>query len=339
MEKRNGQRPTFSIPKIIVTDYDADLTEQQQQQPANTTNRSPKSSPNKVVLNESEEEVDREIIESLTRAHPTNCERNVDDEVIASTSGVCRKNTNVRETTDARTSSDSETEIEVIPSFDTDDEIADQEVSRLTSSLESNDKYVSVPRSVLALKRPNVTIFGTPPGTLPNINGVHLPLRYAIKSIAEHPFEIPTVDFQPLKHMSFSPEIRLDSSSEYFSANDMVAVNETNDVNRRVGAEGTSKPKPPTGGTKRLHGEIGCDTPSSATDAESSLHWKLHKDSSDGSTDGGSKEDIDQILDTYHVVGDDSTNDVMDVAGPSSLNNLNSLLKKNEEQQQDEKPK
>lgn len=294
MEKSNGHHVprTSKIPTIIITDYDAELASQQRQvkekanhqhqvkQETNETNAANYGS--KSQSNDSEEE-DREIIEALTKAHSSNCERHVDDMICSSSvdqSGLAEK---------------------IQLELQTDDDMADQEVSKLTSLLESKKKFAPVPDTILNLQRPAASFAAVPPpGTLPDISDVAVPQIVPKKKelIATDSFDIETPNFQPLGEMSFSVSESRFNRSECVPANIL--------KNRR---------------TVRLFGESESDSQCSSTsssDEQPPLYWKLYNNGSSENPEAGSTEDdISQILNSYHVV-----EDIVDDNVPSTSNNL-----------------
>ncbi len=313
MENRNGYHlpSKVVIPTIIVTDYDAELAVQQQiKQESNEPNVANSGSrPHTISCgsNESGEEEDREIIKSLTKAHSTNPERHVDD--MTSSSRVIK----IEQDRDEMTSSSRVIKVErsvddlaqkveqdlqkLNREFATDDDMADLEVSQLTSLHESKNKFAPVPDAILNLQRPTASFPAVPPpGTLPDISDVAapppVPIRKSLFSTDSFELEIP--NFQPLGEMSYSV-----SGCRYDRDED---VPENISKNKR---------------TVRLSGESGLHG-STSSDEQPPQYWKLYNNGGSDKSDSGSKEeDIDQILSSYHVV-----EDIEDVKVPSTSNNL-----------------
>ncbi|KAG4070131.1 hypothetical protein HA402_013374 [Bradysia odoriphaga] len=145
---------------------------------------------------DSEEEIDREIIEALTRAHPTNAEINP---------APIKASTSLAESP-KRLKQDSLTE----------DDMADMEVSHLTSSFESRNG----PGPSSVLKKPTASFAPTqPPYT-----GMTVPRRVPTKKenqvnapFNHDTFELQIPVFQPLRELSFPNDSA--SSSDSLSAN------------------------------------------------------------------------------------------------------------------------
>lgn len=243
------------------------------------------SSPKTPALQESEEE-DREIIESLTKAHSVHSERHVDVDEIPS-SVVKRESAKNDCMPKASAEFAMAVNTETLPEkrvtdFEADDAMADMEVSRLTSLIES--KKSSVPKK---LKRPTASFVSIPkpPGVLPEVSDV---VDSPVKKESS-PDDLDELlrqgNFQPLKEMSFSvsPRYRL--------------------CRRTNGSNGV-----------KSNGENGRDSQSSnSSDDHAPLIWKLQKDGPPEKLNGGSRgskeEDIDQILNTFHVVENDQLDD------------------------------
>lgn len=325
MDKRNGHPPrTTVIPQIIVTDYDAEISNQPRSK-ADTkeTNEcdhaidTSTSSPNASVLNESEEE-DREIIDSLTKAHSINSEHHIDVDEMGASNVVKSETTN--ETALPQTSIEyNKTEMteklaekkELPTDILTDDIMADREVSRLTTFLESKKKFVPLPSSILNLQRPTASFVPVPPppGALPDISDLNLPRR--VPKIESNSTDVADLllsggNFQPLSEMSFSVESR-------FNRSECLPTNGGNQVRNRR--------------TEREFGESDDSgsqySSSNSLDEHPPQYWKLQESAgkSDSGGSGISNDDINQILDTFHVVEDCTVDD----NAPSTSENLRKL--------------
>lgn len=297
MEKTNGHHPstTLVIPKIIYTDYDAELARQQEMnQETETTNvgdpaivQGPDVSPNGSIVNESEEE-DREIIDSLTKAHSNKFEVHVDVNVVASTvSNNEKSRPNFVPNTVIEFSEPEKTELlpEKKELLSTDDEMADLEVSHITSLLESTNTFVPLSNSILKLQRPTASLVPVPPpGALPNISDVVQRVPRTGESSSTDPYDfLAKANFQPLAPMSFSVGV------SRFDRNECLPTNGANNMKNRK--------------TARLTGESDSDSHcSSGSDEQPPEYWKLYDNVTTEKSDGGSKEDMNQILNTYHVV-------------------------------------
>jgi len=319
MEKINGHHSSqpVDIPVIIVTDYDAELANQQyvKHESKDHADDGSESSPNPSVVNESEEE-DREIIESLTKAHSTNSERHVDvDEMIASAivKSECEKENFMTETL---------TEKKELP---TDDDMADMEVSHLTSLLESKNVFVPVSGTILNLQRPTVQPPPMAPmGALPDVSDVSLPRlvprikKPSLADLSDPSDMLAEIYFPALGEMSFSAECEVDSR---FNRSECLPTNGVNKIKNRR--------------TARLYGESENEShysSSSSSDEQPPQYWKLHADNASEKLDGGSKEDISQILNTFHVVENGTVDDNAAPPASNDSQHSNFSLKQSEDE-------
>lgn len=324
MEKRNGDRRRhafgFIIPTIKVTDYDADLADQQKKHETkessehNHSNESSKpSSPNVPIVNESEEE-DSEIIESLTKAHSSNFERHVDvDKTTASTivKTECTEDYSTPETLTERQTDKIGMVVKEVEKELTDDDKADMEVSQLTSLLESKNRFVPLPGSISKLRRPTAKLVSIPPpGVLPDISDVNLP-RYVPSNNGSSSTDSSGIfaegHFEPLGEISFSVGLRFDGEGGL-----------PNSGNRK---------------TVRLYGESESDSHSNSpsSDEQPPLYWKLYDNVSSEKSDGECKDDIIKILNTFQVVDDGTVDDNISSTS-NNLQKFNYLSKQSEEE-------
>lgn len=347
--KKHGPRrppPALAIPKIVITDYDADLANQQLirqeiSQPDHVQanqqlthheisqldhiNDSPQLSPKNPVT-ESEEE-DREIIDSLTKAHSDNSERHIDvDDAVTS---QAMKIENPQENLISITSSSSpalsegctKKKINEMSESATDDYMADLEVSHLTSLFESTQAFPPLDDSLLNRQK----IFAKfipmrpPPGNLPDISDIAIPRYVPVKKVT-NPLD-PAPDAYQFYGESSTSERTNDEMAEgaagcssYVSRVERSGCLPSNNGEthfrcrrtvRRLIGEGesdSSSTSPSDVASERS------DVAGESSDERPPEFWTLYDSDSTDKSDGGNKDDINQILQTFHSNSTDGGN-------------------------------
>lgn len=254
MKKVNGhgsQSSSVVIPTIIVTDYDAEVASQQPTKQEISSEITQTNQINNSLVQprrtskKGGEEVNKEIINSLTKLHFGNPERHVDvDESTTSITtkienpsmaeeliNVSVKHVEVDATTTSAPMTPVKTELseknvklltelpkvetnEKLSEYATDDELADLEVSQLTSLLESRQAFVPLPSSILSLQRPTKIVpMMVPNSKLPNISDIVVPQHFPVKNLSHESRRLPDSNAIPFSGESSNVEGIRSSSS------------------------------------------------------------------------------------------------------------------------------